>query len=99
MITLQKAKEKLAEEIQKANQLWEASAPQRAAQDAALKPWHEANRRIEGLKGIIAFFETMPEEPCPHDEHEHGVCIDCGEDITQTLVVRAEAAADAAQDR
>jgi Fe2+ or Zn2+ uptake regulation protein len=39
------------------------------------------------------------QEPCTHDEHDHGICLDCGEDITQELVSKAEAAADAAQDR
>ena len=28
---------------------------------------------------------------CEHDDHDHGICLDCGEDITQRLVARAEA--------
>ena len=30
------------------------------------------------------------EEECEHDEHEHGYCIDCGEDVIDDLVGRAE---------
>jgi hypothetical protein len=31
-------------------------------------------------------------EDCTHDEHDHGICLACGEDITDTLVGKAEAA-------
>ncbi len=45
----------------------------------------------------------LPEEPqdeeCAHDEHDHGICLYCGKDITDDLVARAEYAADSAQDR
>lgn len=27
---------------------------------------------------------------CPHDEHDHGICLYCGMDVTQDLVARAE---------
>jgi hypothetical protein len=27
---------------------------------------------------------------CDHYEHDHGICYDCGEDITQTLVSQAD---------
>lgn len=30
-------------------------------------------------------------DPCLHDEHDHGYCLDCGEDITDSLVGTAEA--------
>lgn len=43
---------------------------------------------------------NMPEEElCPHDEHDHGICLDCGEDIHDSLVERAENISDARQDR
>jgi hypothetical protein len=58
MITLDEAKKELAEQIELSDKLWQESAPQRSAQDAVLKPWHEANRRIDGLKAIIAVLET-----------------------------------------
>ena len=34
---------------------------------------------------------------CAHDDHEHGICIDCGADITDRLVDLAEYRADCAQ--
>jgi len=36
---------------------------------------------------------------CDHEEHDHGICLACGADITDTLAGQAEDAADAAQDR
>lgn len=30
-------------------------------------------------------------EPCEHNEHDHGICLDCGKDITDNLVGAAEA--------
>ena len=38
-------------------------------------------------------------EQCPHDEHDHGICLCCAKDITDDLVSRAEAAEDARSDR
>lgn len=43
--------------------------------------------------------QRAAQDECPHTDHECGVCIECGKDITDNLVSRAEAAADAAQDR
>lgn len=39
------------------------------------------------------------EDECPHDEHDHGICLDCGKDITDDLVAAAEFAADCREDR
>lgn len=30
------------------------------------------------------------QEECPHDEHDHGICLDCGKDIMDDLIDRAE---------
>lgn len=30
------------------------------------------------------------EEECPHDEHDHGICLNCGKDVLDTLIDRAE---------
>ena len=30
------------------------------------------------------------EEECEHDEHDHGYCLDCGEDVLNDLVGRSE---------
>ena len=39
------------------------------------------------------------QQVCGHDEHDHGICIECGADITDTLAGQAEDAADAREDR
>ncbi len=31
-------------------------------------------------------------ECCEHDEHDHGFCLDCGADVTDRLIMDAEAA-------
>ncbi len=36
--------------------------------------------------------KEQDEEECEHWEHDHGHCLDCGEDITDRLVAAAEAA-------
>lgn len=39
--------------------------------------------------------EEMGEEDdteCEHEEHDHGICLDCGKDITDELVTKAEMA-------
>jgi hypothetical protein len=36
---------------------------------------------------------------CPHDEHDHGICLDCGLDIMDDLIGRAEMMRDANEDR
>lgn len=38
-------------------------------------------------------------DDCPHDEHDHGVCLECGRDIMDDLVCAAEFAADCREDR
>lgn len=29
-------------------------------------------------------------ECCPHDEHDHGICLNCDKDCTDDLVAQAE---------
>ena len=36
---------------------------------------------------------------CEHDEHDHGICLDCGKDIFNDLVGAAEFRADCINDR
>lgn len=36
------------------------------------------------------FIHKGEEFCCPHDEHDHGICLYCGMDITQDLVAKAE---------
>ncbi len=39
------------------------------------------------------------EDECPHDEHDHCICLECGADITDDLVGAAEFARDCREDR
>ncbi len=39
------------------------------------------------------------QEQCPHDEHDHGICLDCGENIWDDVVAAAEFRADCNEDR
>ena len=36
---------------------------------------------------------------CPHDEHDHGICLDCSKDIWNDIVASAEFRADCLEDR
>ena len=38
------------------------------------------------------------QQVCDHDEHDHGHCLACGADITDTLAGQAEESADAMED-
>lgn len=40
-----------------------------------------------------------PDEPCPHDELDHGICLSCGADCFDDVITAAEYASDIAQDR
>ncbi len=31
-------------------------------------------------------------ECCEHDEHDHGYCLDCGADVMDRIIMRAECA-------
>lgn len=49
----------------------------------------------EYLKEEYAEFKAAQQkrreqEDCPHDEHDHGICLDCGKDIMDDLIDRAE---------
>jgi Fe2+ or Zn2+ uptake regulation protein len=48
----------------------------------------------EHAERMIAFSEwqahNKKREECPHDEHDHGICLDCGKDIMDDLIGRAE---------
>lgn len=50
-------------------------------------------REIMGHKGL-----PSEEEECPHDEHDHGICLECGKDIFDDLVGEADFRRDAARD-
>jgi len=46
--------------------------------------------RAEYLAWKKAKEQSELEEECPHDEHDHGICLDCGKDILDNLIDRAE---------
>ncbi len=91
----------------------EYEAWERAEQDEEaerLAAMHEARREYDAatpaeraevirVKGCYAVQPPIEEDECPHDEHDHGICLDCGKDITDDLVAAAEFAADCREDR
>lgn len=61
----------------------------------------EDNIWLQELKRARAEYDSQsrPPEDCPHDELDHGICLDCGKDCFDDLVARAEYMADAKEDR
>jgi Fe2+ or Zn2+ uptake regulation protein len=41
--------------------------------------------------------DSTCQECCPHDEHDHAICIDCGYDMTDDLASYGDHLADIAQ--
>jgi hypothetical protein len=39
------------------------------------------------------------QEECSHDEHDHGICLNCGKDIFDDLVGRADFLRDSIRDQ
>lgn len=44
------------------------------------------------VKSILKVSKAVEKskEECPHDEHDHGICLDCGKDIMDHLVTESE---------
>ena len=57
MKTLEQLKKERDETVAESNRIWLESEPVRNAQEAALVPWHAANRKIDGLKAMIELLE------------------------------------------
>uniref|UniRef100_UPI004029A86A hypothetical protein n=1 Tax=Candidatus Wunengus sp. YC61 TaxID=3367698 RepID=UPI004029A86A len=51
---------------------------------------------IERLQRSVELMD-IEENNCPHDEHDHGICLECDKDITDDLVAKAEYIRDARQ--
>jgi hypothetical protein len=49
--------------------------------EAARREWEAAKAERDRL---------AYQEECPHDEHDHGICLDCGKDILDDLIARAD---------
>ena len=45
---------------------------------------------INAVVGLTSNDEDDDDEECQHDEHDHGYCLDCGEDIMNNLVGQCE---------
>ncbi len=59
-----------------------------------MNPTPPTQTPIKALESKIDYPDS-----CPHDEHDHGICLSCGEDINSKLVMQAENMIDAKQDR
>lgn len=49
---------------------------------------HEAILEYEQYRARL--IREQEQEECPHDEHDHGICLSCGKDILDELIGRAE---------
>lgn len=58
----------------------------------------EDQERSASMREALATYNPKA-GPCDHPEHDHGICLECGADITDELISRAEYRADCAQDR
>lgn len=82
--------DKLAQEIQDRIEDWISGAESDQSRDEAMAEYgaHRAARKL-----------TQEQYECPHDEHDHGICLDCGLDITDDLIAKAEFNAECREDR
>jgi hypothetical protein len=56
----------------------------------------EAREEWEHRRAIQKQKEYQDE--CPHDEHDHGICLDCGKDVWDDVVASAEFRAECLRD-
>lgn len=61
--------------------------------EAILPEMQEAREEYEAHK------REQEMDECPHDENDHGICLNCGKDIMDDLVGWAEMQRDAMEDR
>ena len=69
---------------------------------AHVEEFEEAARLLsmqEALAEYPAHKRQQEAEECPHDELDHGICLDCGKDCFDDVIAAAEFAADCANDR
>ena len=58
---------------------WEDTVPPEGQE--ALREWQQRKQQKE---------KEQEQAECPHDEDDHGICLDCGKDILDDLIGRAE---------
>jgi hypothetical protein len=51
----------------------------------------EGRMMLTGIGMGFVALEEETEEECQHDEHDHGICLDCEADISDKLRGQAEA--------
>lgn len=83
------------------NHAWEE---REAARDAAEEAEEQRleDERYEAMRSAKVEYDADKERrdkekeqaECPHDEHDHGICLDCSKDIFDDLVGRAESMRD-----
>ena len=68
--------------------------------------WEWTPEALASMKDARAEYDSQPRKtfvdedaPCEHVEHDHGICLDCGEDINDDLIARAEYMSDSREDR
>ena len=98
-------------EVREQEQMTQSELAQKAGMTAMHVSHFECGRRLPSLENFAALMRVLGDhseyllglegfpQACDHEEHDHGICIHCGADITDTLAGQAEDAADAAQDR
>lgn len=69
--------------------------PATLAEMHSFKVEFDAARRATGTRVL----DEGDEDECPHDEHDHYICLDCGKDIMDDVIAAAELRADSMQDR
>lgn len=50
----------------------------------------EVLESIQVINGVTREVWVNCQECCPHDDHDHGICLDCEKDLNYTLIDRAE---------
>ncbi len=69
------------------------------ADEIRVKAMYEARAEYDAATPAERAKVLSKEDECPHDEHDHGICLECGKDIMDDLVAAAELAADCREDR
>lgn len=62
----------------------------RAAEESAMLAQFKAGALTPKCDGSEDCGDYTCQECCPHGEHDHGICLDCGKDRLDELVCAAE---------
>ena len=53
----------------------------------------------EAMEEYKLWQAAREQEECEHDEHDHGICLNCGKDVWDDVVAAAEFRAECLEDR